>query len=258
MSQKIVEILGQGFERKKLKNSQYSLRALARHLNCSPSLVHHYFNGRRRLNVEWAQKLSEVLELSKKEEKQIMQEIVLEMTGENPFHLGLEVYYLDEKYDANLLLLTKWYFIPLMERLTLKDRSQDFSVVAQEFNLTEEEVENAVTLLEATGHLYMSEGRLEKKNVHFQIKAKEKATYIRDFQLMMIEKVLEEIKTKTTDKDCEKRSIEGVTLTIPESKTNEAQQLISTFINDFIGKMEDSSLPEQKIYQLNLQFLPLC
>lgn len=67
-----VDWLREDFEARKRKNSAYSMRAYARDLKVSQSILSLILNGKRGIGLNLAERLSETLNLSKREKKEFL------------------------------------------------------------------------------------------------------------------------------------------------------------------------------------------
>ena len=233
-------------------NPSYSNRAFARDVGLSPAFVSDILNGKKPLPYKHVETFIRVLDMDQADSGFIKksfapEELLLELPERAPeksaqWLLGSRL---------QMQILTKWYYLPMIDLCTCEGFDGDFSKV---LGLNEEQVSEATELLlkleliEAT-----SDGFKKTQNkLHFT-SAKSQAEF-RKFHAQMMMKAIEEMDI-TDEERFQRRLLIGFSLALNSSKVAGYKKQLSDLIYQMIDEMSDDHCDQ--IYHLGIQFFPL-
>ena len=237
---KMSQILRSALKRKQAARAGYSLRALARDLEVSAAFVCNIMSGKRHLPKERLKDFCHFLELEVLEREELIKSVVLD---------GFSLRILSQRHRPEQKLKTRksadtidggflssWVHIAILEGLTLSPPHNDPDELRARLGLTIGQFNDSLKILLKAGMITESKGRFKKREEHLYVVAGRSKKEIRAFHEMMILKAREELTTKTSSEDFQRRLINGFTIAV----NAEASE----------GDCTD-------VYQYNLQFFPL-
>jgi transcriptional regulator with XRE-family HTH domain/DNA-binding Lrp family transcriptional regulator len=136
-------LLNQKYKHSKLINKSYSLRAFADKLEISSGDISELMTGKRRISKKRALKISNKIALTKAEE------ITLSELFQNDKSLPRQKISLDQNFMEQSHI-----YIPLMCLLELDELPDSLENMAKALNLTPEELEDALRVLESKGLIH--------------------------------------------------------------------------------------------------------
>lgn len=244
---------------KKQKSSPgFSIRALAKRLNISPSFLSRVFSGQKPLPFSLLVELRSILEIEAEvfellKEKYVENQTYKSLVATADFESQLQSWDLVEK--SSFSVLRQWFYLPILECTTLQNYDGTLQMIARRLGISEFAVQIAVNEM-------ISLGLIKEKNGHYS-KAKKKLRWgssktlneVRTFHHQMMTKAQEELRTRTSDDDFSKRLITGITITASSKHIANAKKRLSEAIheiaNDLIGEDGD------EVYHLSAQLFPL-
>lgn len=248
---------------KKEKSAAYSMRAFARDLGMSHSLLSMIMSGERPLTLNQAQKIAVSLNLSTHEEKKLMH-LALVSLPDNA-KLGKKVRDDARKRMGNgqsfttldsekFQLIAKWYHFPILDLTFTKDFRSNVSWIAKRMGISAVEARGAVNRLLDLGLLEKKLGKLRKTQKNIQIESQKSKLAGRIYNEQVMDRA--KLEMKNTDQDAfMKRSITGLSIAIDEKSVEEAKEALSRFKSEFIQRFATEKATE--VYQFNLQFFPI-
>jgi uncharacterized protein (TIGR02147 family) len=250
------------FIARKQKNKTYSLRAFARDLGMSQSLLSLVLNGQRPLTLKQAHKIATLLMLSPSEEKKFI-ECVLASLPENA-RISQKIRIAKQKQDSAFIvksfdtekfhLISNWYHLAILNLTVTRGFKSDSRWIANRLAISKPEVDAALERLLLLGLLEKTNGVYKKVSLNSEWMPTESKAAIRTFHHQMMEKAQNEL-TKTDAETYSKRSITGTSLAIDTNKIDEAKEFIHEFEKEFARRF--STTQSDEVYQMNLQLFPL-
>lgn len=244
------------YQRKKVKNSNLSLRSIARLMGISPSYFSEILGGKKNIPTN---KLKEILEtLDIDEFAALYLKNCLKNEGHKDFIMTDEDFLnLYREFNADEFHVFKeWYYIPLMELTTLSNFVHDNEWMAKKLNISEAEVGVALFHLKKAGYLNLQDGTLKKTNKQliYQVKGSEKIALAQNYHRNMISRSLKEFE-KNGPEDFKRRTVVGYTLAV---NPNVIEDVMKKLKEDLLMSTSIATQGDcQEVYQLNLQFYPL-
>ncbi|MCB0364632.1 MAG: TIGR02147 family protein [Bdellovibrionaceae bacterium] len=239
--------LKEDFEKRKLRNPAYSLRAFARDLGLDHASLSQILSGKRRISKANFEKIAQALHLTDDQVKQLKHEV----------DLGLESYStLDDQLIARK---NRWYLDAICELTRLEDFEPSVPWVAQALGLSESEVQEAVDLLTALGELRVSKDKWEV--VEFctttlsgtKMSNLDLASAVRQCQRGFMSKQIEAFEKFPF----EEMSHYGLTLAFDPDKLPEIRQKLIKTIREISREAESGQTRQRRVYRLNLSFFPV-
>jgi uncharacterized protein (TIGR02147 family) len=231
--------LQEEFERRKCKNSNYSLRAFARSLSIGHTPLSEIMKGKRNISSKMKEKLGLKLGLSLEEIDQFIEDNCYRQIDMDQFSL-----------------ISKWYHFPLLEMLRLKrefNSAQDF---AKALGISAVEVENAFARFQRLGLIKKDENeRLievivdgNTSSYHSEKTNAAKVQMQKDF----IKKSMHSLENDSFTE----RSHTGMTMAIKKEKLYEAKEKIRQFQRELCEFLSESK-GNDEVYHLNVGLFPL-
>lgn len=165
-------ILRREFEKRKIKNPKYSLRAYAKYLQMAPSRLSEVFTGKRGLSPEVAYKIVDKLEFSDFEKNLFLDFVESEhsrsrMARELASERIREKTKVYSEVDLDTFkMIAEWHHFALLEYFSLPSAAFDFEHIAKDLAIDIEKIPVAIDrllrlgLLERKNSSYVSSTRL--------------------------------------------------------------------------------------------------
>jgi len=252
--------------RKKTKNSSYSVSALARDLGISQSLLSRVMSGKRKLTLAQAQKIVLILNLSKSDERKLIEATLKQSAESLADHQKVspklavisereskrrEQTLETEKFNA----ISQWYHLPLLTLISTHGFQNDVRWIARRLGITHMEVEGAIHRLKLLGLVEEQNGVLSAVNHHVEFMPKKSEEAIREHHRQMMMKANEVLVASTDDQSWNERDISSLSMGVDTNNVGEAKELIRKFKEDMRALLTKGSANE--VYQFNLQLFPI-
>lgn len=243
-------------ETRKFKNPKYSLRAFARDLDISFSRLSEYLHKDECMNAVTADKISMRLQLSAGEKEYLLLLVSAKngRTVECREAAAKKIKDIHEKRQLVVIrkgfsgLLTKWFYIPLIELITLCD-GRPLTRIADDLGVTLDEVSTAIAQLETAGHIVRIDDKTWKKSVPLlHIESANPQASIRDYHKNIIEAGARALKQPIS-----KRKFISTVLGIRKGSVEDARREIEAFNRNFVAKYASEDAAET-VYGINVQF----
>lgn len=260
-----IQVLNYAFERKKLKNTQFSLRAFARDLDINSGTLSRILRGERIPSMTLGQQIAMALKLNLKERELFLNSLAQKKWQQEPERVAqdlknykeaknndqkqpVDAYHIElEKFR----FLSDWIHYALMELTYVSGFQDDTKWMSQQLGRNEDDVQDALDRLLYLGLLVRNEGKLIKSNTRVTTKDKTQTNkYLKKMQkdlLIQATKSLDEV-------DISKRIASSMTMAINPVHIQKARSLFSHFLSDMCGLLEDGEQTE--VYHLLINLSP--
>jgi len=238
------------------------MRAYARDLGMSQTLLSLVLSGRRPLTLKQAHKIAALLQLNSHQQKTFL-DSTLQALPENA-KITQKIKLAKDRVDSSFMakdvdvekfhLIANWYHFAIMDLTTTAEFQSNQVWIAERLGITKLEVEAALERLSLLGLLTQVKGVWKKPSLHLKVPTHESKAAIRAFHNQMIEKARDELK-KTDVGSFQKRSITGTSMAIDVTKLEDAKKFIREFEEEFVRRFT-TGVPSE-VYQLNVQLFPL-
>jgi uncharacterized protein (TIGR02147 family) len=248
------DILNNLLVERKEKNSNYSLRALARDLELNQGVLSQIIKGARQLAPEKAIEMVEKLNLNEKDKATFLETVYENYASLNSLSKNKNTSprkTLELKKDLEQQMIEKWEYYAILNVLKIDRFKNTLEYITSRLNLEQEQVKKYLDHLVELGHVF------EKSDIYFRSIGSITTTF--DIPSDSIKKshldVLDLAKKKIYEVPVDYREYFAQTLPISPVKFRMAKRLIREFILKLDEVLDDENASE--VYQLNLQFFPL-
>ena len=256
-------ILKSKFENRVASNLRYSLRAFARDLGVSASLLSGLLNGRKGISEKTAVLLGRSLELNSAEEKEFLSSIRAAFSRSPRVKLAAELAMEKIKKrsrsktvlrGASLESTANWIHLAILEMCELKECQHSIDWFARTLSISSLATARAVNVLLASGQLKIEKGR-------FIPCVGETATDV-DVANLVVRRfhseILDRAKQSLTADSVNVREFNSVTLAFSKADLRQAKEMIRSFQDEFCERFyRNSRKQKNSVYQLSIQLFPL-
>ncbi len=231
------------------KNPNYSLRSFARQLNIDHSTLVKIINGKRAMGVDLIRRLGQLLNLPSNLVKHYCHESLKEK-----HELNIEKKYLNIKQDY-LEIISKWYYFALLELTRTKNFKQDEKWIAEELQISIDEVRKTVERLIRIGFL-----EIDTKGMwHDRSSSCTTTTNIPNTNNALKEMqkdILQRSQDALDSIDIKNRDQSSMLMAIDQSNIELAKEKIKHFRRE-MDELLSSGDDLDSVYQLSVSFFPV-
>ncbi|MGE3610967.1 MAG: TIGR02147 family protein [Bacteriovoracaceae bacterium] len=238
-------ILQQEYLRRVRKNSHYSLRAYAQHLNVNHAILSMVLSGKRKITKGMVIKFSTALGLNPEEMNKYLQTEMNE-AEQSFFLLQSDVF----------SFISEWYYDAILELTAIPHARLEPKAIAQILDITVIQATLALETLERLELLKKNDkGRYELayKNSTNILDHNTTTSAQKNYQKSILEKSLEALETI----DRKYRDHTSTTMAISLQDLPAAKELIRKFRQDLNAFMQKDQSRLDEVYQLQVSFFPL-
>lgn len=258
----ITKILNGAFKRLKDQNKLLSLRALALKMKLSASYLSKILNGKKDVPLALVPLLQKHLVLDLLEVREL-QGLILSREEEQKASVKTGV--VSRKFEKlpqrdyrtygkeDLFLLERWYYLPLLNLLTLKNQSSESRHLAQRLGIETSAVETALKHLHRQGYISVDpSGKIHRTEVRARFPSDRSHEAFRNYHKIMMKRATDILSQKTSKEDFDNRLVNGVSFTGSAHNIKKAQLLL----NETIYKVAELMAEEEgeDVFHLGLQF----
>ena len=240
------------------KNPQYSLRAFARDLGMSHTLLSLIFSGQRSLSPKQAVKVAVALKMSHQDtERLVSGTLGLKTTTKSVVSGGVTSVMTVE--IEKFRFMSSWLHFALLEMVPLKTFRYVPSVLAKQFSVTSIEVRTAFERLLNLGLIQeVSKGRYQKLKRQFVLTTDASHASVRAYHEGVMNLVLKEL-NKTAIQDFKRRYIGAGVVAIRDVDLHRAIEELKEFKSNFLKKYADLDVKREaaQVFQVNVQLFAL-
>ena len=253
-------LLKEELEKRRLRNSAYSLRAFARDMGISQPQLSLVLSGRRPLTTAQAKKTSILLRLNESQERELMEATMTRASGQVQARLEeLEKIreaksFKDLEYDR-YASVAKWFHLPILVLVTTKDFKNSPLWIAKKIGITTDEAREAIDRLLRLGLLIKVGKTLKMADRLSVVTPKKSEAAVREHHVQMMKRAEEALHTNTDEAAWMMREISSLSLGIDPSKISEAKPLIKKFKEDLTQLLTQGEI--RSVYQFNVQLFPI-
>lgn len=251
------------------KNPSYSVRAFARSLGVSQTLLSLIFSNKRSLSVRQALRFATRLGMTQAEKtvwfeivqrglpdlakgrKRLQSVIEYNRTGETSS--GPPALWID--WDAERFqCLSQWYHVAIMDFSQVKGFRDDPEWIATKLGIHPLEAQDAIERLIRLGLMNRQNGKLAKTHRHLSLPTKKSLPAVREFHRQMSQKAIAELE-RDDPESYRRRKISGTTIAVRADRLEEAFRRIDRFRLEMADLLSDG--PADSLFHLNVQLFPL-
>ncbi|MEE3079544.1 MAG: TIGR02147 family protein [Bdellovibrionota bacterium] len=249
METSYIDFLNSEFEKRKKKNSLFSLRAFARNLDVSPAQLSQVLSGKRKLTQAMANKIAHGLSLSPFEKESFFELL-------NPDSAKQKKNRLHDKNrrkleDDEFKLICDWEHFAILSLSEIKNNQWDSRWIARRLNIPIKKAADArdrllrLGLVEVDGQSFRQSSAPLTTSNDISNESIRRSHYQ---NLVLAEEKLESV-------DVEEREFTTVTMASSPKKIKKAKLLVREFKRKLMEYMEEGEKTE--VYTLAIQLFPL-
>lgn len=255
------KILKNKYQLRAEKNKKYSLRAFAKDIGISVSLLSEVLNGKKGLSPRTATEVAKKIGLTEVEQSYFCDLV----SSEHARNEGSRILAKDrvENYkDAQIKSLTldsfslihEWYHFALLELTHVKGFESSVEYVSNVLKVPQEKVRDSVERLINMGLMDISaDGKWIDTQADLATPDGFSFSYLRKFHRQLIEKAILALE----EQPIEKRDITSLLVSIDSERVPEARKRIRDFRNEFIKDFNNVSENKDSVYCLGIQLFDL-
>jgi len=255
------EILQNKYQLRTEKNKKYSLRAFAKDIGISVSLLSEIRSGKKGLSVKTAMSISKKLGLSGSEQAFFCDLVA----SEHARHEGARILAKDRVEDyrhfqiRNLTLesfsfIYDWYHFALLELTHVLGFQSSIEWSAKKLKIPLEMVKSSHSRLVNMGLLEIDrDGKWIDTNKDLATPDGFSFSYLRKFHRQLMEKAILALEEQSV----EERDITSLMVSIDSSRLPEARKRIRDFRNEFIKEFNSEDEKKDSVYCLGIQLFNL-
>lgn len=235
------------------KNPLFSLRALARKLQVSPSHLSRVLRGEKNFSYQCTVRLARELDLSQKHTELILKNFEIKTTKKKKETQAQQDLRQQKILEfENFRLIADWYHFPILELVRTKGFISSENWIAKRLTLPVPVVTAALKRLENLGFISGLPNAIKLEHAEILKTTNDiQSIAIRKHHTQMLQKATEALETQ----DISEREFQAMNLNFNKSDMASAKAAIRKFTKDFNKKFSRKSGDE--VYQLNLQFYSL-
>lgn len=239
-------ILLQYINKKKKKNSQFSLRSLAKGIEISPSQLSSIINRKKKLSPTQAIKIIQKLNLTEQESFELLSDIHPEL--KNALNRKIELQQLSED-EFNLI--SNWIHYAILSLSYFKDNKASCQWISKKLGVSENDVEMAFRRLEKMGLVQIQGQRFMQTSKPLTTTTDIPSEAIKSHHRHNLEKAL----TKLDTVNILEREYSAITLPIQIQDMQKAKDMINDFKKKLYKELKCDDPTD--VYTLSVQFFPL-
>ncbi len=257
------EILNRYVKRKK-ETYGVSLRSLSVQLNVSPSFLSRILSGKKPVPYALLLKMQKVFDIEPEVFENIRSAHVdhipgidqgLAAKGQRQLRTELKNWELSKPNSYKIL--RNWYYIAILEYVSLKKFDGLSESIADHFDLSIESTEIALRELCDLELIAKTEdGKWKKTQKKLRWSSAIPTKEIGNFHKIMMDKAKEQL-VATNQQAFERRLITGITFTISSKKVKLAKKRLNEFIHELANELMDEESADAEVYHLASQLFPL-
>lgn len=253
------ELLNKYFQQKKKHAPGFSLRAVAKRLDVSPSFLSRILSGQRPVPYSLLLKMKTVLDIapevftSLKEAHEVkIEDNAAPAKGKRTVKTALADW--EMASQESVRILREWYFLPILQLASLKGFDGTLAQITTRLGLKESLAKKACEELVDLGLLTRKAGLYSSSNQKLRWDSAKSVAEVRKFHSSMLEQAQESLKQT---EDFERRLITGVTLTTSPEKLAAAKKKLADCLHEIANDLTDDDESATEVYQLAAQLFPL-
>lgn len=257
-------ILKKHFQSKRKVNPRYSLRAMARLLQTTPSRLSQILRGKQGLSLAWARRISTRLGMSEAEAN-LFCTLVEASDSRSKIRRSAALSRLRELQtnDSSFQVLPEdvfqvvsaWYHFAILELTRLKDFEPKPQWIARRLAISLPEVKAALERLERTGLIAWTKRGLQLTHASLSTTVEVPSEAIKKFNSQILQKANVALKSQSV----EERDFSTLTVAIKKNQLPEVKERIAAFRRSLNAELERETFQNDadEVYSLAIQFFRL-
>ena len=263
---KASDILNSYYKKKRKDGKRFSMRAMAKKMGVSVSLLSLILKGKRNLPMRLVDPFCQLLDIDHVDRDNILRQI-LTKSGAEPDR-AFDLISFSEKKRPSLKKLqwetiaksdtefiADWTDIAIFLCAALRDFDGTPEFVSRRLFLDLGLVNKKMIRLAESGFLQQKDGKMVRAKKTLQLKSAKDFSLIRKYHKAHLENAAWALEQNTAERDLQNRLITGMSLTVSKRSIPALKQKVQDFLVEIAELCSDES-PEE-VFQLAIQFFPL-
>lgn len=253
------DFLKETFREKSARNRTFSLRAFARMVGVSSSHLSRTLNGKKRLSLTSAHKISTALNHNQEELNHFLNLVELDYAETNEAKTKILRKILNNSESKSQLVsietmraISDWYHFAILSLMNTRGFDPNPNWIAQRLGIKPFEAKLGLERL-------LAAGLIEKAGKTYRAVNDAEVTTTNDIASVAIQENHRQHLAKAADAltelSVELRQFSNTTLAVDPANITKARKLIRSFIDQFSNSIETK--PGSELFQLNVQFYQL-
>ena len=253
-----IQVLNEEFSKRCQKNSRYSMRAFAKHLEMHPSALSRILSGKQKISSASAIVVAKKIGLCRERSRLFLHSIIEEhkkLESEEAAkaleipELKVQPYKIDEHHYA---IIARLISLATRELMLTENFISQPEWIAQRLGATKEEVEECLKTLVHVGLAEQTPSGYAPKERHLTaVNTKESNATRMRLQKEIVQRALDSLEHDPFHR----RSHYGMTMSVNPDQIETANKMILEFMETLCDHLENGSRKE--VYQLAVQLFPL-
>ncbi|MGE3608126.1 MAG: TIGR02147 family protein [Bacteriovoracaceae bacterium] len=255
------DLLNEEFERRKMVNSSYSLRAYARDLNLPAPRLSQILSKKQGISIEIAEDISKKLKFDESKKQWFCSSVgALHSRSfkerikfkEKVQHYKSEAKHFSEIHLEYFRVIAEWYHFAILELTYLQDFQNDPIWIANILGITSVEATEAIVRMKSLDLVREEDGRLVDVFKFLATPSDVPSISIKKFQTQMMKKAIEALH----EQDVPTREMSSNIMAISTERIPEFKEKLRDFRREF---EQEASQDKNKtaVYCLGIQFFEL-
>jgi len=251
------EIIREEYAQRRGRNPRYSLRAFARDLDLSPSMLSDVMNGNHGLSRAGATKVARAMNLNRSESEFFCDLVdsvdARSTTKRETAKIRLQKHHKFSAFSRMEIdafnFISDWYHVAILQMFDLKEFRDDPEWLAVQLGISRAEVETALARLERLGYVKTTPDGLRRLQGDLATVGNEApSAAIRKFH----EQVIDKAKSALFTQPIAEREFSSLALCIDQADLPRAKQMLRDFQMEFALEMSRTA-NKNSLYLLSLQ-----
>lgn len=255
------KLIDEEFERRKVLNDSYSLRAFARDIGLSPATLSQILNKKSGLSIEAAKSISLKLRLSESDkdwflnsvgalhsrsakEREIFQEKIKKIQKETLAYSEIQLEYFK--------VISDWYHFAILELTHVEGFQNDHDWIATKLGVEKKEVKEAIKRMKALDLLEEKRGKLVDVFTSLATSNDIPSMSIKKFHMQLMKKAMEAL----YEVDPTEREISSTVFSLDKKDLPIVKEKIRTFRRELESSLQLNK-KKNAVYCLGVQFFEL-
>lgn len=241
------EFISEEFNKRKQRNSHFSLRSFALWLNVSPAQLSQILSGKRPVTFKVLNKICDRVGLSPMEKRVLIDSISKSPVSQESQQKQMQSLLMDEN---RFRLISDWFNLAILSLTKIKGSSADPRWISAKLGIAVDVANQAIQRMKTMGILQDSPNFKQIGNP-FAVMSQIPSKAIQKYHRQVLEKAIDAL--ENTPKEL--REFQSISLTINPRCLPEMQLLVDEFLEK-ADRLSEGIDPTE-VYNLNVQFYPV-